>query len=229
MNFAIYRLCNHVLRFWNWSWSWNDLRECQKLREGLFILCQMRKRSQSFWHSLRLFQLQLRFQMATNNCITDALQSSITYCNFMFLKNNSAIQKRCGASKVWRIEGSAGPSGTGKNASKMCSAGPSGIDKKLSKMFSAGPFGTGKKPSKMCSAGPSGTGKKPWKMCSAGPSGTGQKPSKMFSAGPSGTGQKPSKICSAGPSRSIFLLTGGRRRRRRRRRRCPPTYIQVTI
>ena len=39
------------------QWSWNDLRECQKLWEKLWGACPPQSFSQSFWHSLKSFQL----------------------------------------------------------------------------------------------------------------------------------------------------------------------------
>ena len=62
---------------WSWDWSWNDLRECQKLSGGLCVLyrtytgseappitaIQNTQAPQSFWHSLKSFQLQFQFQL----------------------------------------------------------------------------------------------------------------------------------------------------------------------
>ena len=79
------RLFYFSIRNLNWNWnrnwdgSWNDLRECQKLWGGLCILyrtytggeappittnCQykMHEPPQSFWHSLKSFQLQSQSQ-----------------------------------------------------------------------------------------------------------------------------------------------------------------------
>ena len=95
MNFAIYRLCNYVLHFWNWSWSWNDFRECPKFSGGLRILYRTypgeevppdnyntkytslpRVLGTPSSHS----NFNSNFKNVTHNCTAYKLQSSLQLC-----------------------------------------------------------------------------------------------------------------------------------------------------
>ena len=99
MNFAICRLCNYVLHFWNWSWSWHELREYPKLWGGLCILyCSYTvafappyKYGTKYTSLTRVLgtpsshsNFNSNFKNVTHNCTTYKLQSSLHLCAIPF-------------------------------------------------------------------------------------------------------------------------------------------------